>query len=173
MIDILRAARACNPPDWLVGGGVIRNVVWDHLHGYREPTPCKDVDLAFFDPHDLRPERDEEVQRQLAAQLPGVPWEVTNQAAVHLWYERVFGYTVPPVTSTADGVGTWPETVTNIAVRLQPDDSLLVVAPSGLDDLFKMILRRNPRRVSLMEFQRRLRDKAIQQKWPQVRVIEE
>jgi hypothetical protein len=152
---------------------VIRNVVWDHLHGYREPTPCKDVDLAFFDPHDLRPERDEEVQRQLAAQLPGVPWEVTNQAAVHLWYERVFGYTVPPVTSTADGVGTWPETVTNIAVRLQPDDSLLVVAPSGLDDLFKMILRRNPRRVSLMEFQRRLRDKAIQQKWPQVRVIEE
>src|SRR5262245_5572604 len=56
--SILEAARDCDLPDWFVGAGVIRNVAWDHLHGYREPTPCADVDIAFFDPHDLSPARD-------------------------------------------------------------------------------------------------------------------
>jgi hypothetical protein len=37
---------------------------------------------------------------------------------VHRWYGRVFGAEVPPLTSTADGVGTWPETATAVAVRL-------------------------------------------------------
>jgi hypothetical protein len=27
--EVLKAVRACDPPDWYVGGGVIRNVVWD------------------------------------------------------------------------------------------------------------------------------------------------
>jgi hypothetical protein len=31
-------------------------------------------------------------------------WEATNQAAVHLWYEQTFGFAVPPLTSSADGV---------------------------------------------------------------------
>jgi hypothetical protein len=32
--DVLRAARTCNPPEWVVGAGVLRNLVWDHLHGF-------------------------------------------------------------------------------------------------------------------------------------------
>ncbi len=172
-MEILRAARDCDPPDWLVGGGVIRNLVWDYLHGYSRPTPLKDVDLAFFDPGDLRPERDVEMQRRLETRLPAIPWEASNQAAVHLWYAGVFGYAVPPLNSSADGVATWPETVTSIAVRLWPADRLEIVAPLGLSDLFELILRRNPRRVSVEEYRRRLQEKAIQEKWPQVIVIEE
>jgi hypothetical protein len=57
-------------------------------------------------------------------------------------------------------------------VRLIPHDAVLVAAPLGLDDLFQMILRRNPRRVSVELFRQRLREKAIQQKWPRVRVID-
>jgi hypothetical protein len=33
----LRAARAVDPPDWLIGGGVIRDLVWDHVHDPRRP----------------------------------------------------------------------------------------------------------------------------------------
>ena len=98
-MTVLKAVRDCAPPDWFVGAGVIRNVVWDHLHGYAKPTPLADVDVAFFDPNDLCPERDRVVQKRLHDYLPAVPWEATNQAAVHLWYEKAFGYTVPPLES--------------------------------------------------------------------------
>ncbi|WP_420628290.1 nucleotidyltransferase family protein [Candidatus Leptofilum sp.] len=173
MMAILRAVRHCNPPDWLVGAGVIRNLVWDYLHGYGEPTPPRDIDVAFFDATDLRPERDAEVTAELTAVLPTVEWEATNQAAVHLWYAELFGQTWPPFTAATEAIATWPETATCTAVRLLPDDSLQIVAPFGLDDLFQMVLRRNPARVTQAQFQQRLQDKQIQQKWPRIRVIEE
>ncbi|GJM40671.1 MAG: hypothetical protein DHS20C20_09530 [Ardenticatenaceae bacterium] len=173
VLTILRAVRHCNPPEWLVGAGVIRNLVWDHLHSYSQPNLPRDIDVAFFDGVDLSPARDAEVTAQLTAVLPTVEWEATNQAAVHCWYAEQFGKTVPPLTSTAEAIATWPETATCTAVRLLPDDSLQIVAPFGLDDLFQMILRRNPARVTRSQFQQRLRDKKIQQKWPRVRVIDD
>ena len=169
---ILHTVRRCNPPDWLVGAGLIRNLVWDYLHGYSQPTPPRDIDVAFFDPADLSPKRDAAVTAQLTAVLPDLEWEATNQAAVHLWYAQVFGKTVLPLTSSAEAIATWPETATCTAVRLLPDDSLHIVAPFGLEDLFQMILRRNPAQVTQAQFQQRLRDKQITQKWPRVRVIE-
>src|SRR5215470_3836621 len=78
-MSILETVRACNPPDWLVGAGVIRNLVWDHLHQYQTPTPLADVDVIFFDSHDVRPERDHIVQQQLVQRLSHVNWEATHQ----------------------------------------------------------------------------------------------
>jgi hypothetical protein len=170
---VLEAARDCDPPDWLVGAGVIRNIVWDHLHGYTKPTPLADVDVIFFDPRNLSSDRDLEVQSQLVARLPEIAWEATNQAAVHLWYEDVFGFPVAPFASSAEAVATWPETATSVAVRLLADGSLHIVAPCGLDDLFAMVLRRNPRRVTPEIFRRRLQEKKITQKWPLVNVIDD
>jgi hypothetical protein len=172
-MSLLKAARACDFPDWFVGAGVIRNIAWDYLHGYTQPTSVADVDVAFFDPTDLTPERDQVAQRQLQAQLPEVPWEAVNQAAVHLWYPEHFGYSVPPLLSSAEAIGTWPETVTCIGARLLPDDRLLIVAPCGLADLFNLILRRNPRRVSYEQFQKRAREKRTLEKWPRVRLVDE
>ncbi len=76
-----------------------------------------------------------------------------------------------PLTSSADGVGTWPETATSVAIRLQPDDSIQVVAPCGLEDMFGLICRRNPNRVTEQEYRRRIQDKRIAERWPRVRVI--
>ena len=169
---ILETVRSLDLPDWLVGAGVIRSLVWDHLHGYATPTQLADVDMVFFDPTDMRPEYDAEVQAQLRAMLPDVPWEATNQAAVHLWYEQTFGFAVPPLTSSADGVATWPETATSIAVRLHPDDTLEIVTPCGLHDLFGLILRRNPRRVTRAIFHQRVQSKQIVTKWPRVQILD-
>jgi hypothetical protein len=173
VMTILRTVRHCDPPDWLVGAGVIRNLVWDHLHVYTEPHLPRDIDVAFFDPTDLSPERDTAVTAQLTNLMPTLEWEATNQAAVHRWYAAEFGKVVPPLRSAAEAIATWPETATCTAVRLRPDDSLYIVAPFGLDDLFQMILRRNPARVTVEQFRQRLHDKQIQQKWPQVRVIDQ
>ncbi|WP_420645450.1 nucleotidyltransferase family protein [Candidatus Leptofilum sp.] len=172
VMAILRTVRQCNPPDWLVGAGVLRNLVWDHLHGYQQSTPARDIDVAFFDATDLSPERDAEVTAQLTAVLPTVAWEATNQAAVHLWYAEFFGQTWPPFTSTVEAIATWPETATCTAVRLLPDDSIEIVAPFGLEDLFQMVLRRNPARVTVAQFQQRFQEKQILQKWPLVRLID-
>jgi hypothetical protein len=122
LMGVLRAARDVDPPDWLVGGGVLRDLVWDRLHGRAEPGPSRDVDLAFYDPGRLDAGRDAEVERALAVRLAGVPWDAKNQASVHHWYGRVFGAEVEPLASTADGVGTWPETATAVAVRLLDGD---------------------------------------------------
>ncbi|HLZ59541.1 MAG TPA: nucleotidyltransferase family protein [Ktedonosporobacter sp.] len=171
LMTILETVRECNPPDWLVGAGVIRNLVWDYLHQYRTPTPATDIDVIFFDPQDLRPERDQMVQQQLAERLPHLAWEATNQAAVHLWYEEAFGFPVPAVHSSEEAVGTWPETATSVAVRLLSTDEIYIVAPCGLSDLFNMILRRNPCRVTREQFAQRLHSKQIVRKWPRVQVI--
>jgi uncharacterized protein len=170
--SILETVRNVNPPDWLVGAGVIRSLVWDALHGDATPTLLTDVDVVFFDLTDLRPARDAEMQAHLRAVRPDVPWEATNQAAVHFWYEQTFGFAVPPLTSSADAVGTWPETATSIAVRLHADDTLAIIAPCGLHDLFGLILRRNPRRVTRAIFHQRLESKQILTKWPRVQIID-
>ena len=173
LVEALEAARDVDPPDWLVGGGVLRDLVWDRLHGRSRPAQPRDVDLAFFDPTRLDPDRDAEVERALHARLPGVPWDAKNQAAVHTWYDRVFGgRRVAPLTSAADGVATWPETATAVAVRLLHDDRIQVVAPCGLADLFGLVCRRNPRRVSVDHYRRRVQDKHITDRWPRVRVLE-
>jgi hypothetical protein len=169
LMRALLAAREVAPPDWLLGAGALRTVVWDRLHGFAEPTPLADVDVAFFDPHDLSPERDAQVEERLRAALPGVTWDAKNQAAVHLWYPRK----VAPLVSSADGVATWPETATAVALRLTGEDRLEIEAPFGLDDLLGLVLRHNPRRVSAAEYERRLVSKRFLERWPLVTVADQ
>ena len=173
LMAILRAARAVALPDWFVGAGVIRNTVWNSLHRYTEPTPLADVDVVFFDPQDPTSARDAAAETLLTAQLPAIPWQAKNQAAVHLWYPDVFGYAVEPLMSSQDAIGTWPETATCVGVRLLADDTLAVATPLGLDDLFDMVLRRNPRRVTVELFRQRLQSKRILEEWPRVQVIDD
>lgn len=172
MMRILSAARSCAPPDWWIGGGVLRDLVWDGLHGGFDPALVKDVDLAFYDPADLSHAREVAVEQALAAQLPGVAWDAKNQAGVHTWYHDRFGKRVAPLRSAADGVATWPETATAVAVRLRADDGLEVLAPCGLADLLDGVCRRNPRRVTVKEYRRRLVRKHVGERWPKVVIID-
>ena len=173
LMEALIALRNTALPEWAVTSGVIRNLVWDRLHGYEESTPVKDVDVAFFDPGNTSRERDKRIERALRQRLPEVPWEVTNQAGVHLWYESKFGHAIPPITSLEDGISLNPETATSVGVRLEADDAVTVIAPCRLEDLFGLILRRNPKQVTREYFQQRVRDKRIRERWPKVSVIDE
>jgi len=161
----LEAARECCPQEWAIGAGALRNLVWDRLTG--RANPPADVDVAFFGGA-----RESDVEECLHSRLPSVPWQAKDQALVHTWYERVFGFAVEPLTSLADAVATWPETCTSVAVRLRPDDLLDVFAPCGLEDLFGLVLRRNPRRATVEDFRRRLAQKRITERWPGVTVVD-
>jgi N-acetylglutamate synthase-like GNAT family acetyltransferase len=171
LMRALRAARAVEPPDWLIGAGVIRDLVWDHLHGFDRTRRPKDVDLVFFDPGSLGSDRERSVLREVTAEAPDICWDVTNQAGVHLWYPQVFGVEVQPLASSPEGVATWPETATAVAIRLLADDSIQVIAPCGLEDLFGLVCRRNPRRVTVEEYQRRVQGKRVAERWPRVLVL--
>jgi hypothetical protein len=172
LMRALRAARTVDPPDWLIGAGAIRDRVWDHLHGFAPAVPSRDLDLVFFDQQSLGSERERSVQREVNTEAPDICWDVTNQAAVHLWYPEVFGLEVEPLTSSADGVSTWPETATAVGVRLLENDSIQVVAPCGLEDLFGLVCRRNPRRVTPEHYRARVKSKQIAERWPRVQILD-
>jgi uncharacterized protein len=183
--SVLGAVRALALPDWAVGAGFVRNAVWDHLHGFAAPTPPArvssraglpktaagrnrppdDVDVLFFDPADDTRDREAALERQLAAALPGVPWSVRNQARMH----RRNGDR--PYTDTEDAIRFWLETATCVAVRLEADGRLTVIAPFGLDDL--MALRSGPTargREGYDAYLARMRAKDWPARWPKVRV---
>jgi hypothetical protein len=168
LMQALQAARDADPPDWLLAAGAIRDAVWDDLHG-RPPTTPRDLDLGFFDPDDLTPERDAEVEAALGERAPHLPWDAKNQAAVHRWYPDRFGIEVEPFGSTAEAVATFPETATCVGVRLLAGDDMLIVAPYGLDDLFACVCRHNPTRVPRAFYERRVAEKGWGERWPRLR----
>jgi hypothetical protein len=170
LMRALRAARDVDAPDWLINAGAIRDAVWDAYHD-RPPALPRDVDLGFFDPGDLSPQREAEVEAALRAGAPELPWEARNQAAVHLWYPRRFGTWVAPFASTAEAVATFPETGACVGLRLHADDAIEVVAPYGLEDLLGCVCRHNPARVSREFYERRLAETGWQERWPLLRVM--
>lgn len=170
-MDALVAVRELGLDSWCIGAGAVRNLVWDALHGYKTPSALSDIDVAYFDASDHGAARDAALQEQLFRLLSGAPWEVTNQAGVHLWFEAHFGHAVAPLTSLHEAVASWPEYATSVGLWLDTDGSLHVIAPHGLQDLFSIIVRRNPTRVSPETYRQRLLEKRYRQRWPQVTVI--
>jgi uncharacterized protein len=168
LMAALRAARDVDPPDWLISAGAIRDVVWDDLHGRPLTTAPRDVDLGYFDAERL--DRDGEIEAALRERAPDLPWDVKNQAAVHLWYPERFGIAVEPFRRTADAVATFPETAACVGVRLRDDDELEVVAPHGLEDLLGGVIRHNPTRVPRALFEQRLATKGWRERWPRLRL---
>lgn len=167
----LRAAQSLDLPPWCIGAGAVRNLVWDALHGHARPSALTDVDLAYFDAGDLSTEHDAELQARLTGLAPVLPWEVTNQAGVHLWFEACFGHAVQALSSLEEAIASWPEYATAVGIRLERDESLTVIAPLGLADLFEMRVRRNPRRVSVETYRQRVAQKNYAARWPQVSII--
>ena len=172
LMRALAAGRAVGPPDWVIGAGALRDVVFERLHG-RCAGPPRDVDLAYFDSDDLSADGERAVEAALAARCPELLFEARNQARVHLWYEAEFGDPIEPYRSIEHAVSTWPETATAVGVRLLADDRIEVLAPLGLDDLFAGVLRRNPAQATPAIFRARLaRRPDLAERWPLVQVVD-
>jgi len=177
IVRALEAVAASGVPAAWIGAGVIRDVVWGQLYGRFSPDEVRDVDVAYFDSGDLGRQRDQVAQDALN-QLADLPWEATNQAAVHTWYHHHFGGTpVEPFSSVHDAVATWPETATCIAVRktdaarTTTADGIEVCAPIGLDDLLGGVWRPNRVRVTPTISMTRLQRQRVNARWPGVTVV--
>lgn len=164
-LSVLRAVRDLALPDGAVGAGFVRNAVWDRRHGFDAPTLLDDLDVLYFDPGDRTKARDGALERRLAAALPGVPWSLRNQARMHVRNGDT------PYADTEDALRYWLETATCVAVRLEADDRLTVIAPLGLGDLLS--LRSGPTargRERYETYLARMRAKNWPARWPRVRV---
>ncbi len=168
----LRAVRSQGLPSWCIGAGAVRNLVWDYLHGHEVPSSLADVDVAYFDAL-ADACQDAVLQTSLCRLEPTIPWEVTNQALVHTWFESYFGHGVQPLRSLHDAVATWPEYATSVGVTLDAQDHIDIIAPHGLEDLFSMVIRRNPTRVSVDTYRTRVQQKQYGRRWPRVQVVTE
>jgi hypothetical protein len=170
-MEALQAVASLRLEAWCIGAGAVRNLVWDHLHGRTEPSALADVDVAYFDQADLNPSREKVLQSALQSVAPDLPWEVTNQAAVHLWFESYFGHKVEPLHSLEEAVASWPEYATSVGVTLDAQQEVRILAPWGLEDLFGIVVRRNPTRVSVETYRQRIEQKRYSERWPKVKVF--
>jgi uncharacterized protein len=167
-MQALRAARSLRLSSWCIGAGAVRNLVWDHLHGFDVATKPEDMDLVFYEPTDLSQDLERFLERRLDLAAPEFKWEVVNQAAVHKWLSPQAN---EPFQSLGEGVASWPEVATCVGISLTSSEQIEVVSPHGLTDLFGMVVRWNPTRVSKEVYRERVAKKRFSERWPQVKVL--
>lgn len=152
-------------PDCWIGAGFIRNTVWDVLHGREiDVSRLNDVDVLFFDPGDIRRERESDLEHRLCEIASGAIWSVKNQARMHLRNGDA------PYRDTFDAVAHWAETATAIAAR-SLRGKVEVMAPHGVQDLLNLIVRPTPAFEQKMDvYRERVRSKDWPARWPQLTV---
>jgi hypothetical protein len=164
---LLTAVRDIGPPDAWIGAGYIRNRVWDHLHDNDELTVANDIDVVYFDWENIDPAMDKFFENSLNAEYKNHKWQVRNQATMHDRNDD------DPYEDLSDALEHWPETATAVAMRLNMEDKVEVLAPFGLDDLFNMIIRPTPHVGSFRpkDYMDRLESKDWKDRWPKVQVL--
>lgn len=165
IVDALLALRTTDKSLYL-GGGMIRNAVWDHLHGYGAPTPTDDVDVIRYDAQETEKRHDEAIRDRLSAVVPNAKWSVKNQARMHVTNNEA------AYNSLEDAISRWPETATAFVARLDDAGRIEFVAPYGFDDLLRLLITNTPpfanRRSIILK---RAEEKQWQRLWPRLRLV--
>ena len=167
---ILDGADSLGLPDWYLGAGAVAQAVWNQSHGLAPGTGVHDYDLVYFEPADLSEEAELAAERAACAAFAqaGAKLDVTNEARVHLWYERKFGVPLQPYESAQAAIATWPTTATSIGVTCRAG-RFAMCAPFGTDDLWNLIVRPNKTQVTRGVYEAKVaRWSAI---WPRLTII--
>lgn len=171
LMDVLTGLRELGLPDHLLVAGAIYNEVWNHLTGRPPLTGVNDIDVFYFDAGDIGWDAEDRVIKAVDARFAGlpVPVQVRNQARVHVWFEAKFGSPFSPLTSSAEMLGRYASKTHAVGARLESDDSLEIVAPFGLDDVFSFRMVPNPVLDNrLAHHKKSERAKAI---WPELTIV--
>jgi hypothetical protein len=169
-MHVLRLVRDLQIPQAAIGAGAVRNWIWDLAHQRRPSLMSADIDVVYFDAQTLDAAHQLAWQTQLQNAMPEFTWEVVNQAGVHRWMNANNKTNLAGFQSVAQGIASWPETATCVAVYLDADEQIQVIAPYGLADLFELKLRPNLSCISNATFQQRLQEKRFLQRWEQLKL---
>jgi hypothetical protein len=164
-MDCLQALAELELADGMIAAGFIRNLIWDHQHGYLAASPLNDVDIVWYEPTQLEPAQDIEIEHQLSRLIPTVDWQVRNQARMH------FAYQTPPYLSASEAVGRFPETATCLAIAQNKSGHIVWEQSAGLQDAWSLTLKYNPLSyASETIFRNRIAEKHWLQHWPKLLV---
>lgn len=167
----LEQARELAAPDWRLVSGALYQTVWNALTDRPDGYGLKDLDIAYFDDSDLSWDAEDVVIKRADVVFAGgaVPVEVRNQARVHLWFEERFGDPYAQLGSTDECLERYTTIAHAVGVRLEADGALDVAAPFGLDDIFALRVRANPKCVTPGNYaEKAARAKAT---WPEVEEV--
>lgn len=152
-------------PDWWLTAGAVFQNVWNAVDRRPPGHGIKDYDVFYFDDSDLSWEAEDNVIQRVAAMFHDIDAtiEIRNEARVHLWYEGKFGVAVQPFTSARDAIDAFASTTCCVAVT-STRKGLQVYAPHGLEDVFALHMRPNPRLAPRAVYDTKVRQ--YQQRWP-------
>lgn len=156
--------------DYYIAAGVVTQSVWNHLHGYHPSYGISDADVVFHDVGGTL-EEEKQLEMQLNQKLVDLPFsiDVTNEALVHLWYEKKFNKNIPPYASVGEAICTWPTTASAIGVSYKGSGDYDIYAPFGLEDLFEMIIRPNKKLITEDVYWKKV-DK-WKARWPELTIL--
>lgn len=135
-LDLLKTVASLHLPDCYIAAGFIRNLVWDHLHGFTS-TPLNDVDVIYFSKAE---ENEEVILEKLYAVHPDVKWQLKNQALMHLKNGD------PAYEDSVNAMKYWPEQETAIGARLESNGNIVLASPFSLDVIFDGFITNNKNR---------------------------
>lgn len=171
LMDIFKRAQGLAPFPYYIGAGCLVQSVWNELTGREPDYGIGDIDIIYYDGHDLSYAAEDRMianGRELFAGI-SIPVDLKNQARVHLWYRDKFGVELAPYASLEDAINSWPTTVTSLGARLSSEGEWQVYAPFGLEDLFQLVLRPNKALISEDVYLNKTRK--WKSKWPELTVV--
>jgi len=171
LITILNRWSSIDLPDCWLSGSAIAKTAWSAAFGLSPEYGLADIDLVYFDAADLSEEGEARKAERIRSLFPDVPlWiDAKNEARVHLWYERKFGYPIAPYQSSEQAIATFPTTAGAVAIR--PERAgLSIFAPFGLSDLLNCTVR--PNKVQIIRAIYEAKIERWRSRWPNLNIVD-
>lgn len=162
-VKALECVSTLNLPQGYIAAGFVRNLVWDHLHNKSELSLLNDVDVIYFDPDEDEEFTYKVYETELNRLMPGVNWQVRNQAKIHHRNGDM------PYKSVLDAMSFWPEKETAVAIRQSEQGIFECLAAFGFTSLLNLQLTYNPKREKAV-FEARVNTKYWLIKWPRLNI---
>lgn len=159
MMDILKAAKSLDLPDWWVCAGFVRSKIWDVLHGFTVRTPLQDIDVVYFDNSNIDEIEEKKLEEKLRNIIPNLPWSVKNEARMHVVNE------IPPYSSAVDAISKFPETVTALGLKLDENNKVVLTAPCGIHDVINLQVKPTPSFCDSKERAKVYEERIVKKNW--------
>jgi uncharacterized protein len=171
LFDVLKITSSDQTEKFYIGAGAVTQTVWNSIFGNEPTYGIDDIDIVYFNNNVVSELAEDTVIKTLSQKLTHIPFhlDIKNQARVHLWYKKKFGFELLPITSVKDAIDRWPTTANSIGLRIDRNNNMEIYAPFGLDDLFSGIVRANKREITEEIYNRKVQ-KWIK-KWPGLKII--
>jgi hypothetical protein len=164
----LDAVRSVAPAAWITGG-FVRNCIWDLVFACGSFSHPQDVDVIYLGRAGDTEMGERGIEEALKRRDPEINWSVRDQGRMHVRGGDL------PYDSLSVALRAFPDRASAIAVRRAGTGELDVLAPYGLEDAFKGVVRPTPISCRDGRFERFVARKLPdwRSRWPAVRIAAE